>query len=143
MCIRDSKELIRGVDRAVDVTVNALQTAVTLALALNHQRVTLDKINAVTATTNSLIAGTAERLKTQGAEIQKQASSTALDMDVLKKAFQDINAALDDVSRYRQEALPNMAQSILEMDALAKEAEASIKKAESASSYAGQLEVDP
>ena len=143
MILRNNKELIRGVDRAVNVTVNALQVAVTLALALNHQRITLDKIQAVTATTNNLIAGTAERLKTQGVEIQKQAASTALDIGVLKKAFADINTALDDVSRYRQEALPNMAQQILEMDGMAKEAEQSIRKAENAQSYAGKLAIDP
>lgn len=143
MIVRNNKELIRGVDRACNVTVNALQTAVTLALALTHQKITLDKINAVTATTNSLIAGTAERLKTQGAEIQKQASSTALDIDVLKKAFADINEALDDVSRYRQEALPQMANSILEMDALAKDAEASIQRAEHAKTYAGKITIAP
>ena len=143
MILRNNKELIRGVDRAVNVTVNALQVAVTLALALNHQKIVLDKIEAVTSTTNNLIAGTARRLKTQGAEIQKRASETALDIDVLKGAFRDINAALDDVSRYRQEALPNMAKSILEMDHMAKEAEASIRRAEDAQAYAGQLSIDP
>lgn len=143
MILRNNKELIRGVDRAVNVTVNALQIAVTLALALNHQKIVLDKIEAVTSTTNNLIAGTARRLKTQGAEIQKRAADTALDIDVLKGAFQDINEALDDVSRYRQEALPNMANSIIEMDRMAKEAEQSIRRAEDAQAHAGQLTIDP
>jgi uncharacterized protein YaaN involved in tellurite resistance len=141
MILRNNKELIRGVDRAVNVTVNALQVAVTLAMALTHQKITLEKIQAVTQTTNNLIAGTAKRLKTQGAEIQKQASSTALDIDVLKTAFNDINAALDDVSRYRQEALPMMAKSILEMDDMAKKAESSIQRAEQAQAYAGKISI--
>jgi uncharacterized protein YaaN involved in tellurite resistance len=132
MIIRNNKELIRGVNRALNVTVSALQVAVTLALALANQKIVLEKVQAITATTESLIAGTAERLKTQGAEIHKQASSTQLNMDVLKKAFGDIRAALDDVSRYRQDALPKMAQSILEMDKMSKEAEEQIKKVEHA-----------
>ncbi|MEM7253885.1 MAG: toxic anion resistance protein [Pseudomonadota bacterium] len=136
---RNNKELIRGVDRSLNVTVNALQTAVTLALALNHQKIVLDKVEAVTNTTNDLIAGTAERLKQQGAEIQKRASSTALDMEVLKNAFADIKEALDDVSRYRQEALPQMAKNILEMDQMAAEAETAIQNAEKAKEQAGQL----
>jgi uncharacterized protein YaaN involved in tellurite resistance len=130
MIIRNNKELMRGVDRAINVTVNALQVAITLAMALAHQKVVLEKIQAVTQTTNQLLANTSERLKTQGVEIQKQASSTALDMDVLKQAFADINTALEDVSKYRQEALPKMAGSILEMDQMASQAEEAIKRAE-------------
>ena len=37
LIIRNNRELIRGVDRALDVTVSALQVAVTVALALAHQ----------------------------------------------------------------------------------------------------------
>ena len=37
--IRNNRELIRGVDRAIDVTVSALQVAVTVALALAHGHV--------------------------------------------------------------------------------------------------------
>jgi len=132
MIIRNNKELIRGVNRALNVTVSALQVAVTLALALANQKIVLEKVQAITSTTEKLIAGTAERLKTQGAEIHKQASSTQLNLDVLKQAFGDIRAALDDVSRYRQEALPKMAQSIVDMDRMSKEAEEQIKKVEHA-----------
>jgi uncharacterized protein YaaN involved in tellurite resistance len=132
LVIRNNKELIRGVNRANNVTVNALQVAVTLALALANQKIVLEKIQAMTKTTEGLIAGTAERLKTQGVEIHKQASSTQLDIEVLKKAFDDIRLALDDISRYRQEALPKMAQSIVEMDELAVRSEEEIRKFEKA-----------
>lgn len=136
--IRNNKELIRGVNRAINVTVSALQVAVTLALALANQKIVLEKVQAITATTEGLIAGTAERLKTQGAEIHKTASSTQLNIDVLKQAFTDIRSALDDISRYRQEALPQMANNILEMDKLAAESEQSIRRME----HAGQAAKD-
>lgn len=142
MIMRNNKELMRGVDRAINVTVNALQVAVTLAMALAHQKVVLDKIQAVTQTTNQLLANTSERLKVQGVEIQKQASSTALDMDVLKTAFADINTALDDISKYRQEALPKMAGSILEMDQLAAEAEKAIERAERSHKAESSLKIE-
>ena len=142
MIIRNNRELMRGVDRAVNVTVNALQVAVTLAMALAHQKVTLEKIQAVTQTTNSLLAGTAERLKTQGVEIQKQASATAIDMDVLKKSLADINEALEDVSRYRQEALPQMASNILEMDEMAAKAEDAIQRAEKSHKMGSRLSIE-
>ncbi len=140
--IRNNKELIRGVNRAINVTVSALQVAVTLALALANQKIVLDKVQAITTTTESLIAGTAARLKTQGAEIHKQASSTALSIDVLKSSFADIRAALDDISRYRREALPKMAQNILEMDQLAQQSEEQIQRFEKAGVVAKDFSIE-
>ncbi len=128
--IRNNRELIRGVDRAIDVTISALQVAVTVALALAHQKIVLDKIEAINTTTSAMIAGTAERLKTQGAQIHQQASSTMLDMESLRAAFADIDAALDEISTYRREALPTMAGTILELDALTAESEAAIERME-------------
>ncbi len=127
MIIRNNKELIRGVNRALTTTVQALSVGVTLALALANQKVVLQKVQAINKTTESLIAGTAERLKTQGAEIQKQASSTQLDLEVLRKAFADVEIAMNDISTYRQKALPEMAENIIEMDRMAEEAEKRIK----------------
>ena len=114
--IRNNKELMRGVQRALNVTVSALSTAITLALALENQRITLEKVKAVNLVTNDLIAGTAAKLRTQGVEIHKQAASTMLDMEVLKKAFQDITAALNDIEQFRSNALPAMKKNIQEMD---------------------------
>ena len=60
--IRNNKELIRGVNRALNVTVSALQVGVTVAVALANQKDTLDKVNSVNDTTSDLIASTAARL---------------------------------------------------------------------------------
>lgn len=125
---RNNKELIRGVNRALNVTVNALQIAVTLALALANQKIVLQKIEAINTTTNDLIAKTAANLKQQGAAIHKQAASAQLDVEVLKQAFNDINSALEDISQYRQNALPKMANTIVEMGQLSDKADESIKK---------------
>ncbi|MEM1091141.1 MAG: toxic anion resistance protein, partial [Pseudomonadota bacterium] len=130
--MRNNKELVRGVNRARHVTVNALQVAVTLAVALANQKIVLDKVQAVNETTSDLIAGTAERLRQQGTEIHKQASSSQIDMDALKKAFTDIHAALDDISAYRQEALPKMAATIKEMDVMTAAGEKKIQEMERA-----------
>jgi uncharacterized protein YaaN involved in tellurite resistance len=142
LIIRNNRELVRGVDRAVDVTISALQIAVAVAMAVAHQKVVLDKVEALNRTTSDLIAGTAERLKTQGTQIHQQASSTMLDMESLKSAFGDINIALDEISRYRQEALPQMAHSIIELDQLTSEAEKAIEKHERGTATVSTLDVD-
>jgi len=140
--IGNNKELMRGVDRALDVTVSALQVAVTVALALAHQKIVLDKVEAINKTTSDLIAGTAAQLKTQGAAIHTRAASAGLDMESLKSAFADINAAMEAISKYRREALPQMAQTILEFDKLAEEGEEAIKKMEQGRAARPTLDLD-
>ena len=142
MIIRNNKELVRGVNRALNVTMSALQVAITLALALANQRIVLDKVNALNATTNNLIAGTAERLKTQGVEIHKQAASTQLDMETLNQAFSDIRTALDDVSKFRHEALPKMASTILELDKMTVEQDKAIKDLEKGNRVAATFQIN-
>src|SRR5258706_5987720 len=111
--MRNNVELTRGVDRAINVTVSALQVAVTLALALANQRITLEKVQAVNVTTDKLIADTAKNLRTQGAEIHKMAAGTSLNIQTLKQSVVDIPGALDDVSRLRHETLPQIAHAIV------------------------------
>ncbi len=137
MIIRNNKELMRGVNRALNTTISALQVGVTLALALANQKIVLEKVQAINETTEDLIAGTAKRLRTQGAAIQKQASSTMLDINVLKQAFDDVSAALEDISTFRQNALPQMAENILELDKMAVKAEKEIRKVEKAETATG------
>jgi uncharacterized protein YaaN involved in tellurite resistance len=81
-------------------------------------------------------------LKEQGAQIHKQAAGTMLDMDNLKQAFADIDAALQDISQYRQQALPQMAKQIVELDNLAARQEASISQMERGNAQAGQFAIE-
>jgi uncharacterized protein YaaN involved in tellurite resistance len=143
LIIRNNKELARGVNRVLDVTVSALEIGVAVAMALANQKIVLEKVDAVTKTTSDIISGTAARLKTQGAAIQKQASTAMLDIDALKSAFADINAAFADITSFRRTALPKMAEQILTMDRLTEEAEKEIGKMEkgNAAQPAHRLEV--
>lgn len=124
--IRNNRELMRGVDRAINVTVSALNVAVTVALALANQRLVLDRIEALNTTTSQLIAGTAKALRSQGVDIQNRAASSVLDMQALEQAFADVIGAIDEVSRYRQEALPKLDEQIDRLESLAAKGEAAI-----------------
>ncbi len=117
--IRNNRELIRGVDRAINVTVSALNVAVTVALALANQRLVLDRVEAVNTTTSEMIAGTAKALRSQGVEIQNRAASTVLDMGKLEEAFADVLGAIEEVSRYRRDALPKLDAQIDRLEDLA------------------------
>jgi len=119
--IRNNRELMRGVDRAIHVTVSALTVAVAVALALANQRLVLDRVESLNTTTSELIAGTARSLRQQGVEIQTRASSAQLDLQALEQAFGDVMGAIDDLSRYRQEALPRLDAQIDRLAGLARE----------------------
>lgn len=126
--IRNNRELVRGVDRAINVTVSALNVAVTVALGLANQRLVLDRVAALNETTSALIAGTAQALRTQGVDIQTRASSSMLDMGQLEQAFGDVLGAIDDLSRYRREALPKLDAQIDRLAGLARQGEEAIRR---------------
>lgn len=128
--MRNNKELIRGVDRAKNVTVSALKISVTVASALYNQRIVLKKIELLNKTTDNLISGTSKMLQSQGAEIHKQALETNISVDTLKQAFTDVLAALDSISSYKQEALPRMRETIHQFQELAETGEEQIQRLE-------------
>jgi uncharacterized protein YaaN involved in tellurite resistance len=128
--IRNNKELIRGVDRAQNVTISALKIAVTVASALYNQQIVLKKIELLNQTTTELIAGTSRMLKNQGAAIQKQSMEANISVDTLKQAFADVLSALDSISVYKQEALPKMRHTIDQFRTLADEGEKQIVRLE-------------
>lgn len=130
---RNNKELIRGVDRAKNVTISAMRIAAIVAGALYNQKIVLKKIEMLNATTNELISGTSRMLKEQGAEIHKQSMEANISVDTLKTAFTDVIAAMDAISAYKQEALPKMKQTINEFKELAEIGEKQIQRLEKGS----------
>lgn len=128
--IRNNRELMRGVDRAVNVTVSALSVAATVALALANQRLVLDQVESLNRATSETIAGTAQSLRQQGVDIQTRAASASLDMDSLEQAFGDVMAAIDDLSRYRRDALPQMAGQIERLETLSGQGQDAIDRLE-------------
>lgn len=128
--MRNNKELIRGVDRARNVTVSALRISVTVASALYNQRIVLQKIELLNQTTDNLISGTSKMLKNQGAAIHKQSLETSISVDTLKQAFSDVLEALDSISTYKQDALPKMRDTITQFRELADSGEQQIQRLE-------------
>lgn len=127
---KNNLELIRAVERSKTVTVSALRVAVTVAGALYNQKIVLEKVEMLNETTNNMIAATSRMLKDQGASIQKQAVEANISVDTLRQAFADTLSALDDISSYKEKALPQMAQTIRDFRAIAEEGEARLQSLE-------------
>ena len=128
MVRKNNTELIRAVDRARTVTVTSLRAAVTVAQALCNQKIVLEKVSMLNDSTNRMITATAQMLKGQGTAIQRQASQTGVSADTLKTSFADTLSALDEVSRYRREALPQMEKSIHSFQELARAGESRLSR---------------
>ncbi len=110
--IKNNAELIKGVDRASTTTVSALRTAVITAQALGNQKLVLDQITALNATTSNLIERTSEMLKTNSVNIQQQAASSTVSIEALQKAFANIYQTMDSIDSFKLEALNTMSQTI-------------------------------
>ena len=128
---RNNKELIRGVNRAKNVTVSALRTGVMVASALYDQKIVMDKINILNSTTETIIESTSHMLKEQGSEIQKHSAETMISPDVLKTSFAEAIQAIEDVSTYKQQALPQMKETINMFNDMALDGQKVVEKIES------------
>ena len=127
---RNNKELIRGVNRAKNVTISALRTGVMVASALYDQKIVMDKINILNQTTENIIETTSHMLREQGSEIQKHSAETMISAEVLQASFAEALAAIEDVSNYKEQALPKMKETILMFNDMAQEGQKVVEKIE-------------
>lgn len=110
--IKNNLELVKGVDRATTTTVSALRTAVIVAQALANQKLVLDQITALNATTSSMIERTSEMLRDNSVSIQQQAASATVGLPQLQAAFANVYATMDAIDSYKVQALDTMAATI-------------------------------
>lgn len=128
--MKNNRELIRGVNRAIKVTTRALRIAVMLSVGLHDQQSVFAQTSAINDTTNELLVQDAAQLRTQGVAIHKQAASAMLNIEMLKRAMEDTMMAFDEISQFRQEALPKMRADIDALEELTTGADNKIREME-------------
>jgi uncharacterized protein YaaN involved in tellurite resistance len=109
---KNNMELIKGVDRATTTTVSALRTAVIVAQALINQKLVLDQISALNSTTSSMIESTSAMLRQQSAQVHQQAASSTIEIDKLRRAFQNIYHTMDTIADFKIKALSSMQTTV-------------------------------
>ena len=127
---RNNLELIRGVNRAKNVTVSALRTGVMVARALYDQKLVMDKIQILNETTENIIESTSHMLRQQGSEIQKHSAEAMISPEILKASFAEALAAIEDVSNYKEQALPKMKDTIVMFNDMARDGQKVVEKLE-------------
>jgi uncharacterized protein YaaN involved in tellurite resistance len=109
---KNNVELVKGVDRASTTTVSALRTAVTVAQAMTNQKLVLQQITALNTTTAGMIDSTGEMLRTQTGAIHEQAATSTIPLETLQRAFQNIYETMDQIDRFKLQALDSMKQTV-------------------------------
>jgi uncharacterized protein YaaN involved in tellurite resistance len=116
MIRKNNTELIKGVERARTTTISALRTAVIVAQALANQKMVLDQIDAINATTNNMILKTSEMLKDQTGRIHQQAASSGVSVETLQRAFDNVFQTMDAIDTFRSQANKSMEGTVLALE---------------------------
>ena len=127
--VKTNRELVRGIDRSKFITLSALKTAVMTALALNNQKQALNQIESLEKTTNNMLLKGSEMFKEQSADIYKRSANAAVDIETLKKSFQNVYTTLDNIAEFKSNALGNMKQLIETLEEETTKAKPYLKKA--------------
>jgi uncharacterized protein YaaN involved in tellurite resistance len=125
---KNNQELVKGVDRATTTTVAALRTAIVVAQALTNQKLVLDQIQALSTTTNRLIADTAAMLKQNSERVFGAATTSSVSLDTLKQAFADTESAIDGISAYKEKALVSFQQTVAALQPMIEHAKTYVEK---------------
>ena len=118
---KNNLELMRGVERAKQVSVCALRVGVMCAQALYNQKLVLKAVQTLNESTAAIIAANAEMLGAQSDEIATLAANPMIAMDTLKQSFETVFRVMDTCEDYKKKALPQMAQAIETFASLAAE----------------------
>ena len=142
MLRRTNAELIRGVHRGLNVTMMAIQYGVLVALALADQGIIADQIRRANELASDLTLGTSKRLHETTAEIHKAAASATLDMKKLGESWTYVTNTWDEMTTFRRDALPAMAQVIGELHDMNEKGEKVIKQMEAGNALRAQIQIN-
>jgi uncharacterized protein YaaN involved in tellurite resistance len=134
---RNNIELVKGVDRATTTTLSALRTAVLVAQALANQRLVLNQITALNATTSNLVESTSAMLAANTGSINAQASSSTIGIEQLRKAFDNVYEAMDAIDTFKQQALVAMQTTVDALSTEVTRAQPKLAQVRAASGAAG------
>lgn len=140
--IATNRELLRATKDAKYVSVVQLQNVIAIVLGLVHQRNQLDKLKGLRTTTEHFMKLGAEMLDDQATEVFKLATEAQISLEVIEECMQHIHSAFDKVDAFKENALPNMAQSIVKMDRMLEENEKLIQRREKGKRARTALTID-
>ena len=90
----------------------------------------MDKIKILNDTTGDIIESTSHMLHEQGSEIQKTSAEAMISPEILMNSFKEALLAIEEVSNYKEQALPKMKETILLFNNMAQDGQKVVNKLE-------------
>lgn len=109
--IMNNRELIRGVNRALSTTMQALTDAVIQSQMLDRQERTQASLQALNQTASDIILANAHRNEIQGLAIAKASSQATLDVKALSETMESIVRTVEGIQNHRKASLEVMEQN--------------------------------
>lgn len=125
---QNNRELIRGVNRAINTALPALQQAVIQSQILDRQEVTMKVINDLNETTAQMMVQNAERIEIQGGAIARSATSATLNVEALQRSSEALLRTIDGLEKFREEALTVMDSNVAALKEVAGKARNGVDK---------------
>lgn len=100
----NNDQLIDGIKQAKTTTQSALSIAVATAIALANQKQVIEARDAVTKTTNDLIAKNAKMFQQNALDVQRQAVQAAVSPETIRQCNSAIIATLEGIDKFRTSA---------------------------------------
>ena len=116
---RNNQELIRGVDRAVNVTLSALRIAALVASARYNQKIILNSLQSLTEVSDEFVGETTTMLQNDEPQNSQQTRQNNLSLEKLKSSFADLSLVLEEIKTYKQEVFPEIEKEISILNELA------------------------
>ena len=135
---KNNNELIRGVERAKQVSVAALRVGVMCAQALYNQKLVLNAVNTLNESTSRIIEANANMLSQQSREIQEMAANPMIAVETLKESFNTVFDVMDACEQYKRDALPQMAETVQTFAEIGAEGADRVKRMQAARKYNGE-----
>lgn len=124
---KTGRELINGCDRMATTGLSALATAQAVARATGTQIKVMEMLQAGSGAIGDLIEQTSVMLGKHVQQTGEMAASPVVAVDKLKAAFENTTRAMDDLDRFRSQALDAMARNNTMLKTLIGEAEQDIE----------------
>ncbi|MEA3182610.1 MAG: hypothetical protein QOI59_6133 [Gammaproteobacteria bacterium] len=77
-----------------------------------NQKLVLDQISALNTTTGNMIETTSEMLKKQAGQIHEQAASGTIEVDKLRRSFENVYQTMDAIATFKTRSLDSMQKTV-------------------------------
>lgn len=139
--MENNVRLMETVDRTVDVTKSLLDTGLSIQVALDRQKRTMEQVNATQEYTSRLLEQNSEQIR-ESTEIVEMQNESVLDIDRMENAFRNLESAMNEMEEARSRGLETAEQNIKRLSSMSSELQDKIEQYEAGSTLPDDFSQD-